>query len=194
MHDARIDSYIAASAPFARPILNHLRDLVHKACPEVEETMKWSFPHFDFKGPFCSMAAFKQHCAFIFWKAKLMPDPQNLLQEREEKAMGQFGKIRLLGDLSSDEVILDYLAAALKLNEEGIKLAPKKPTEKEKKELTIPPELKEALSSNPKASEVFEKFSYSHKKEYVEWITEAKTEATRNKRITTAVEWMTEGK
>lgn len=194
MNDPRIDKYIEASADFAKPILNHLRTLVRQACPEVEEKMKWSFPHFDFKGPFCSMAAFTQHCAFTFWKAKLMPDPHNLLQEREEKAMGHFGRIRSLQDLPSDIIILKYLGAAMKLNEAGIKLTAKKLTEKEKKELTIPAGLKEALSSNPKASETFEKFSYSNRKEYIMWISEAKTEATRQKRITTAVEWMAEGK
>jgi len=194
MKDPRIDKYIASSAEFARPILDHLRVLVHQACPEVEEKMKWSFQHYDYKGVFVSMAAFKEHCAFSFWKAKLLPDPHNLLQEREEKAMGHFGKIRSLEDLPPDKVILEYLIAAMKLNEAGIKLVPKKPSEKEKKELRVPPDLIKALSEHPKASETFEKFSYSNKKEYVEWITEAKTEATRRRRLETAVEWMDEGK
>jgi len=194
MQDPRIGEYIASSAEFARPILKHLRKLVHQACPDVVETMKWSFPHFDYKGVFVSMAAFKEHCAFSFWKAKLLPDPHNLLQEREEKAMGHFGKIRSLKDLPADQMILDYLKAAMKLNEAGIKQTPKKPTDKEKKDLTVPSDLAEALSSNPKAAGTFKKFSYSHRKEYIEWITGAKTESTRHKRLTTAIEWIAEGK
>lgn len=194
MKDPRIDKYISASAPFAQSILNHLRTLVYQACPEVEETMKWSFPHFDYRGPFVSMAAFKAHCAFPFWKAKLMPDPHTLFRERDEKAIGHFGKILFLEDLPPDKIILEYLKEAIKLNEAGVKLPSRKPTEKEKMELSVPPELKEALSLNPKALETFENFSYSNKKEYIEWITEAKTETTRLKRLKTSVEWMAEGK
>ncbi len=99
MHDPRIDTYISSSSLFAKPILAHLRQLIHKACPDIEETIKWGFSHFVYKGVFVSMAAFKEHCAFSFWKAKLLTDPHKLFQEREEKAMGHFGKIRSLSDL-----------------------------------------------------------------------------------------------
>lgn len=190
--DERIDAYIAASAAFAQPVLKHLRELVHRACPAVEETMKWSFPHFDYKGMMCSMASFKQHCAFGFWKASLMKDPQKLLTQSRE-AMGQMGQIKSLADLPADDVLLAYIEEAARLNDENIKL-PARPKADEKKDLIVPETLAGALKDNRKASETFENFSYSNKKEYIHWITEAKSEETRNKRLATAIEWMTEGK
>jgi uncharacterized protein YdeI (YjbR/CyaY-like superfamily) len=190
--DERIDKYIANAAEFARPILTHWRELVHQACPEITETMKWSFPHFDYKGIVCSMAAFKKHCSFGFWKASLMKDSHKLLTEGSE-AMGQMGQIKSLSDLPSDEILLAYLREAVEFNEKGVKL-PAKPQMSEKKELVIPEYFVTALEGNIHASETFEKFSYSNKKEYLEWITEAKTEETRQKRLTTALEWMAEGK
>ncbi len=189
-----IDDYIAASADFARPVLLHLRELIHRACPGVEEKLKWSFPHFDYKGVYVSMAAFKSHCAFSFWKAKLMADPSGLLGERDEKAMGHFGKIRSLADLPPDEVILAYLLEAKRLNDEGIKVSAAKNAAKQKPEIPVPADLQQALEENPKALETFMKFPYSHRKEYITWIEEAKTEATRIKRIGTTVEWCSEGK
>ncbi|MDP1623225.1 MAG: YdeI/OmpD-associated family protein [Bacteroidales bacterium] len=194
MKDQRLDKYIAAFADFAKPVLNHLRALVHQACPEVEEKLKWGFPHFDYKGVYTSMAGFKEHCAFTFWKAKIMADPHKLLGEKEEKAMGHFGRIRSLKDLPPDEILLEYLLEAKRLNDKGIKVTQKKPTEKEKKELVVPDDLLLALKQNIGAVEIFEKFPYSRRKEYIMWITEAKTEATREKRIATAVEWIGEGK
>ena len=192
--DPRIDEYIAASALFAQPILKHLRELIHKACPDVEEKMKWSFPHFDYKGVFCSMAAFKEHCAFNFWKANLIPDPRNLFKEGSMRAMGQFGRITSLKDLPDDSIILQYLKEAMKLNDAGTKRTTRRPTEKEKKDLAIPDELIAALEKNKKAKETFDSFTYSHRKDYVDWIREAKTEVTRNKRVETTVEWLAQGK
>lgn len=190
--DEKIDAYIAKSADFAKPILMHLRELVHKAAPEVEETMKWSSPHFDYKGVMCGMAAFKQYCVFGFWKASLMKDPNKILTSSRE-AIGQMGQLKSLEDLPSDEVLISYIKEAVELNEKGIKLPPK-PKNTERKELQVPEYLIAALEGNPQAAETFEKFSYSHKKEYVEWLTEAKTEETRNKRLATALEQMAEGK
>ncbi|HEX8734743.1 MAG TPA: DUF1801 domain-containing protein [Pyrinomonadaceae bacterium] len=162
--DERIDAYIDKSADFARPILQHLRELVHKACPQTEETMKWSFPHFDYKGMMCSMASFKQHCAFGFWKASLMPDSEKILA-RGSEAMGQLGQIKSLADLPPDDVLLAYIKEAARLNEENIKLAPRTQTS-EKKELSVPDYVSDALKQNQKASATFENFSYSNKKEY----------------------------
>lgn len=192
--DPRIDKYIENSAPFAKPVLIHLRKLIHQACPGVEEKMKWSFPHFDYQGVFVSMASFREHCAFSFWKSKLMKDPDRLFSGQEEKAMGQLGKIRSLRDLPPDRILLKYLKEAMKLNEDGIRVRPKRPTEKEKKEFPVPAELMAALKKNAKANATFGKFSYSHRKEYIQWITEAKTDATKQKRIETAILWMAEGK
>ena len=185
-----IDTYIAKSAEFAKPILVHIRKLVHEACPKVEETIKWGFPHFDYKGEMmCSMAAFKQHCAFGFWKGSLI----NGLGKKGESAMGQVGQIKSIKDLPSDKKIMAFIKEAMRLNDEGIKVAAKEKST-EKKELIIPKYFLTVLNKNEKALKVFENFSYSHKKEYVEWIIEAKTEETKNKRMATAIEWMTEGK
>jgi uncharacterized protein YdeI (YjbR/CyaY-like superfamily) len=190
--DERIDAYIAQSADFAQPILEHLRELVHRACPAVEEKMKWSFPHFDYQGMMCSMASFKQHCAFGFWKASLMPDPQRLLTQSRE-AMGQMGQIKSLADLPPDDVLIAYVKEAARLNEENIKL-PARPKAAENTDLIVPQTLTDALKENRKAAETFENFSRSNKKEYIHWITEAKSEETRNKRLATAIEWLNEGK
>ena len=190
--DPRVDAYIAKSADFARPILKHLRTLVHKACPDVEETMKWSFPHFDYKGMMCSMASFKHHCAFGFWKASLMSASEQFTQVGET-AMGHLGQIKSLDDLPSDKVMRVYIKEAATLNDAGVKI-PSKPKSKEKKELKVPSDLSAALKRNKKAKETFDSFSASHRREYVEWITEAKTKETREKRLATAIEWMVEEK
>ena len=189
-NDPRIDAYIEKSADFAKPILEHLRKLVHKACPEVEETWKWSFPNFTYKGMLCSMAAFKQHASFGFWKQSLLETdafPKN------KTAMGSFGRITTLKDLPSDKVIIGLIRQAMELNEKGINVQKaKKPAEK--KEIVVPDDLAAALAKDKKAKAQFEKFSNSHRKEYVMWITEAKTEPTRLKRLATTIEWLSEGK
>src|SRR6185295_1881691 len=133
-----IDAYIAKSADFAKPILKHIRELVHKACPDVEEKMKWSFPHFDYKNEMmCSMAAFKQHAVFGFWKASLMKDPVLVENAKSEVAMGHLGRLTSLKDLPADKKITAWIKEAMKLNDQGIKLSPKaKPAEK--KELVVP--------------------------------------------------------
>lgn len=192
--DPRIDAYIAKSAPFARPILEHLRELVHKACPDAGETIKWGFPHFEYNGAIlCSMAAFKQHSVFGFWKASLMSDPEGILHVADKHSMGHFDRITSLKDLPADRTLIAYIKQAALLNEEGIKL-PSRPPKAPKKELPMPAELASALKKNKKAKTVFDGFSPSHRHEYIEWITEAKTEATREKRIATTLEWLIEGK
>ena len=187
--DPRVDAYIEKSAEFAKPVLSRLRKLIHKACPEVTETLKWSMPSFEYKGILCGFASFKQHCTFGFWKQSLMETdafPKN------KTAMGSFGRITSLDDLPSDKVMIDLIKQAAELNDKGVKVS-RKPAAP-KKDLLIPTELTKALSKNKSAKAAFEKFSYSHKKEYVEWIAEAKTEATRNKRLATTVEWLSQGK
>jgi uncharacterized protein YdeI (YjbR/CyaY-like superfamily) len=191
--DARIDTYITNSADFAKPILKHLREVVHKACPEVEEKMKWGFPHFDYKGMMCSMAAFKQHCAFSFWKASLMKDKKLIANAKSENAMGHLGRITSLKDLPSKKVLISYITEAKKLNDDGVKLS-QKTTRNEKRELVMPDYFLKALKKNKVAFKTFENFSLSHKREYIEWIVEAKTEETRSKRITTTIEWLSAGK
>lgn len=192
--DPRIDVYIEKAAPFARPILQHLREIIHQACPGAVETMKWSFPHFDYKGSIlCSMAAFKHHCAFGFFKASQMYDLHGILTTVDRTSMGHLGKITSLEDLPADDVLKEYIADAMKLNDEGVKAAPRvKP--KRSTEVDVPADLQAALNKNKTALQVFEAFAPSHRREYVNWIEEAKREATREKRIATTIEQLVEGK
>lgn len=191
MQDKRIDDYISKSEDFAQPILIHLRKLVHTACPMVEETIKWGFPIFEYKGILCNMAAFKQHCAFGFWKASLLKDGA-MIKENKRSGMGSLGKIKRLDDLPPDSALIEWLNEAMILNENGIKLPEKKKNLKAK--IIVPDILIKALGKNKKAGAAFNNFSPSHKREYIEWIVEAKTEATRDKRLATTIEWLTEGK
>lgn len=186
--DPRVDAYIEKSADFARPILKHLRKIVHTACPEVEETMKWSFPHFDYKGEMmCSMASFKGHCAFGFWKGSLV-----LGEKAAGGGMGHLGRITSLDDLPPDRTLASYIRKAAKLNDEGVKaIRTRRPA---KPELEVPEDLRRALKKNKKALTAFEAFPPSHKREYVEWIVEAKGDDTRKRRLASAVEWIAEGK
>jgi uncharacterized protein YdeI (YjbR/CyaY-like superfamily) len=190
--DARVDKYISESADFAQPILIHLRGIIHKTCPDVEEVIKWGFPNFSYKGNLCSIASFKNHCSFGFWKASLMKDPDKIFSETGANGMGHLGKITSLKDLPKDKILISCIKEAMALNEAGAKVKKEKPAEK--KELEVPGYFLRELSRNKKAEVVFDAFSYSHKKEYVEWITEAKTEATRNRRIETSIQWLAEGK
>ena len=188
--DVRVDDYIAKSAPFAKPILRELRETVHSACPEVEETMKWSFPHFMYEGMLCAMASFKEHCAFGFWKGALIVGDN---ASKTQNAMGHFGKITKLSDLPSKKVLTGYIKEAMRLNEEGIK-SPTRANRKPKPEAKVPPDLAAALKKNRTAATVFKEFSPSHRRDYVEWITEAKSEDTRRRRLDTTLEWLAEGK
>ncbi|MGH2566566.1 MAG: YdeI/OmpD-associated family protein [Ginsengibacter sp.] len=190
--DKKIDTYILKSADFARPVLAHLRKLVHEACPNVEETIKWGMPFFDYKGPLCNLAAFKEHCAFGFWKSKLMKDAKELMGQNES-AMGHLGKITGLKDLPADKKIIAWIKEAMKLNDDNVKL-PERKKSASPKEIEIPDALQKALNKNKTAAATFNNFSPSHKREYIEWINEAKTDETKNKRIATTIEWVTEGK
>ncbi|MGD0484154.1 MAG: YdeI/OmpD-associated family protein [Gemmatimonadales bacterium] len=200
--DPRIDAYIARSAPFARPILTHVRAVVHEACPDVEEAMKWSFPNFLYKGMFCSMAAFKEHCSFGFWKGELVFGGKGL---HSGSSMGNFGRLRAVSDLPSKKVLAGYIETAMKLNDEGVrppwlekrnakKAAKATGTGRPAKPLAVPADLTKALKKDAKARTTFDKFPPSHRREYVEWITGAKRAETRARRVEAAVAWMAEGK
>jgi uncharacterized protein YdeI (YjbR/CyaY-like superfamily) len=191
--EKKVDVYIAGAAHFAQPILNHVRQLVHEACPGVEETIKWGFPHFMYGGILCSMASFKQHCSFGFWKASLMSDSRSLLSKMGNTAMGNFGHLRSLSNLPPDKTILAYVKEAVKLNEEGVSL-PQRAKRGRRKPLRMPQYFQKALSKNKKAFKTFETFSYTNKRDYIDWIAEARTEETREKRLETALEWLSEGK
>ena len=186
--DKRVDAYIAKSADFAKPILTYIREAVHEGCPEAEETIKWSHVSFQYKGILCGMAAFKEHCTFGFWKHDLVVDAA----DRSDEAMGQLGRITKPSDLPSKKKLLAYVKKAKELNEKGIKAA--KPTSRPKPPVEAPADLLAALKNNKKARTTFEGFSPINKREYVEWIVEAKTDETRQRRLAQAVEWMAEGK
>jgi uncharacterized protein YdeI (YjbR/CyaY-like superfamily) len=190
----QFDAYIAKSPAFSQPILRKLRALFHQACPEIQEVMKWSMPFFDYKGIVANIAAFKQHVRFGFWKGKLLQTPAGALDGLHVSSLSMWmAKITSIKDLPKDAVILDLIRQAVALNEAGVK-APMRKKAKKPAKLVIPTDFGAALKKNKKASAAFGAFSPSKQREYVEWITEAKQDATRNKRLATAIEWITEGK
>jgi uncharacterized protein YdeI (YjbR/CyaY-like superfamily) len=187
--DPRIDAYIERAAPFAQPILSHVRELVHEACPQVEETIKWGMPTFVHAGGIlCGMAAFKQHASFGFWKHALVVG-----DDSPRDGMGSYGKMVSIKDLPPKKTLLAHIRRAMKLNEDGVKApstrksAPKPPPQ-------APDDLVAALKKNKAAQATFDAFPPGCKREYIEWIVEAKREDTRAKRLAQAVEWMAEGK
>ena len=188
--DPRVDAYIAKSAEFARPILRHLRALVHEACPAAEETIKWGMPSFTHHGILCGLAAFKAHCTFGFWRRGLTDEIAKTVVKAGE-AMGSLGRITRLADLPSDRAMLDYIRQAAKLNEAG---GPARPKPRAKKPLPVPADLAGALKKKAAAAKTFADFSPSARREYIEWITEAKRAETRQQRLATTLEWLTAGK
>jgi uncharacterized protein YdeI (YjbR/CyaY-like superfamily) len=194
-YNSAVDAYIVNSEDFAKPILEHLRKLIHNNCPNVEEAIKWSFPHFSYKGDnMCVIASYKNHSSFTFLKDELMTDPR-LKANKDKKPIQRFlGKITKMADLPPDEEFIAMLKEAMLLNEKGIKIKREKPESDKPKILETPDYLLAALAANPKAKEVFENKSNSFRKEYIIWITDAKTDETRQKRISEALEWIAEGK
>ena len=185
--DPRIDAYIAKSADFAKPILEHLRHVVHAACPDVEESIKWNCPHFLYQGALmCSMAAFKQHCSFHFWHGK------DVVGDTDKEGMGQFGKIASLQELPSKKELTNYVRKAMALKDAGVKT--QRPKAAPKPAPAVPGDFAALLKKHTAARKHYEAFSPSAQREYVEWITDAKTDTTRQKRMATALEWLAEGK
>jgi len=190
--DPKVDEYISKAADFAGPVLVHLRKLVIKACLNVQESIKWSFPNFTYKGSIlCSIAAFKHHCSFGFWLGGIMKDPHNVLQSNEKNAMGDFAQIKSINHLPGDNIIIEYISQAMGLIDKGVKL----PRKEKVNEVADPhPDFINALKLIKTAEANFNKFSPSQKREYIEWINDAKTDATSHKRISDAVQWIQEGK
>jgi uncharacterized protein YdeI (YjbR/CyaY-like superfamily) len=187
--DPRIDAYIAAARPFAQPILRRIRKAVHAGCPHVAETIKWGMPAFEYKGPLVGMAGFKAHCALAFWKASLM---KTVPTDIGTDAMGQFGRLESLDDTPSEAHLVRMVREAAALNDAGVKVprAAKAP----KPAPNAPAYMVAALRKNKKAMAAWQQFPPSHQREYIQWITEAKTDATRTRRLQTAVEWIADGK
>lgn len=186
--DPRVDAYIEKSQDFAKPVLAHLRALIHEVCPDVTETLKWSMPSFEYKGMLCGLASFKNHCTFGFWKEALLKE----VKFPVKNAMGSFGRITSLKDLPDDATMRSIIKEAVRLNDENIKVPKKKAVKST--DVALPDVLREALALNDAAAENFGNFPPSAQREYIEWITEAKTDATRDKRLATTIEWLTEGK
>lgn len=190
----QVDRYIASAAPFAQPILVHIRDVVHAACPDVVEEIKWSFPFFTYKSEIvCAMRAFKAHCGLFFWKGKLV------VPDGKEEGMGQFGKLTSVSELPSKAKLTSYVKTAMKLNEAGVQ-APHVAAQRAKakktaaKPIVIPPELAAALKQHKKAAAAFEQLAPSHRREYATWIAEAKRAETRATRAEKAVALIAQGK
>ncbi|HET9352551.1 MAG TPA: YdeI/OmpD-associated family protein [Sphingomicrobium sp.] len=186
--DPRIDAYIAKAAPFAQPILNHVRERVHAAAPEAEETLKWSMPSFTIGGKILiGMAAFKQHAALNFWRGQELKGA-----EASRDAMGQLGKLTSVDDLPSDTELDALIRQAAELAKAAP--APRKVKHEPKPPAELHPQFAEALAANPKAKTTLDNFPPSARREYLDWIADAKQESTRAKRIADAVQWLSEGK
>ncbi|MEO7411727.1 MAG: YdeI/OmpD-associated family protein [Opitutaceae bacterium] len=189
--DPRVDSYIAESAEFAQPILRHLRKLIHQGCPAAVETIKWGCPFFDYHGLLCGFASFKAHCSLFFWRDI---DVSQWLDKTNTAGagMGQFGKITSFADLPKASVLLACVRTAVEQRDAPSSKTKRAP--KPGKELPVPADLKKALAGNAKAAATFKAFAPSHRRAYLDWISDAKQAATREKRLNTTIAWLTEGK
>ena len=186
--DLRVDEYIRRSAEFAQPLLTHFRKQVHEACPPVEEDIKWGAPHFVYKGNLCNMAAFKQHCAFGFWKGSLLFPKQD---PKLGEAMGHLGRVTTLRDFPPVATLRKLVREAARLNDERVKPVRKSKT---RDLLPEPPDLLQALKQHPAARRTWDSFAPSHRREYLEWLGEARRDETRARRLATTLEWLAEGK
>jgi len=188
----QVDAYIGKALEFARPILEKIRKAFHAGCPSVEETIKWGVPYFMYKGILGGMAAFKQHVGFGFWKSKLLDDPAKLFETGQgAKASMCNAHIKSVKDLPPQKILVGYVKAAVKLNDEGIQVPKRRARTDVPK---MPAEFLAALNKNKQAKSNFDRLPPSHRREYLEWIVEAKRDETRQKRIATSVDWLGEGK
>ncbi|MCE3075340.1 YdeI/OmpD-associated family protein [Chryseobacterium gwangjuense] len=191
-YNIKVDEYIEKSQDFAKPILQHIREIVHEICPDTEEAIKWKFPTFMYKGKIlCSMVSFKHYCSLGFWLHDEMKTLKNIETDVEKTNMFSLGKITKVEDLPSKPLLKKMILEAMELTDMGVTMKKAAPS---KTETEVPDYFQNALKQNKEALEVFTKGSPSFRKEYINWLTEAKTEATRNKRMEQAIEWISEGK
>ena len=184
---------LLSSADFAKPVLKHLRTIIHETCPGVEEDVKWGTPHYSYEGDhLCMMAGFKNHCSFSLYKAEMMKDKKIAESVKAGKKFGYMDKLKSVSDLPAKKILVSLIKEAMTLNEQGIKKA--KPKTGKPKVFEVPGYFEKELSSNPKAKEIFYSKSDSFRKEYIAWITEAKTGETRQKRIEQSLDWIAQGK
>ena len=192
-HNPKVDAYAEKAEDFAKPVFAHLRALIHATCPELIEEVKWGIPHFDYKGDMmCIFAAYKKHCSFTFYKDALMSDARLKANADIPAAKRFMGKLTNVADLPPDRELKSWIEESMALNEQGLKLPVRE--SKTPKEVGMPAAFAEKLQANPKIIKIFESKSASFQKEYNVWIGEAKTEATRDKRIEEAIAWIAEGK
>jgi uncharacterized protein YdeI (YjbR/CyaY-like superfamily) len=187
--DPKVDAYLAHAAPFAKPILRRLRKVVHAGCPAVEETIKWGFPHFVYKGNIAGMAAFKEHCVFGFWKDALLFKRDEETGKKE--GMGQFGRLTHVSDLPDEATLVGYVRKAAELNDQGVSAGR---TRQARPPLPLPPDFAAALAANTEAKKTFNDFPPGKRREYIAWVTEAKRPETRRRRLATSIEWLAQGK
>lgn len=186
--DPRVGAYIARSADFAQPILAHLRATIIATSPQIEETIKWGMPHYLYRGMLCSMAAFKAHCSFGFWKGALVVDGAG----KRYDAMGDFGRIVRASDLPAKRTLQRFLRKAMAINAADAPVP--RPLKHARPRLTVPPALAAALRRNAKAKATWEAFPPSQRREYAEWVRDAKGEQTRERRLAQSVAWLAAGK
>ena len=188
----QVDAYIAKQADFARPILEKLRKAVHKGCPNVEEVIKWGVPYFMYNGMLGGMAAFKKHVSFGFWRSKELDDPEGLFETGTgKKASMCNAHFHNAKEVPTQKILVDYVRRASRLNDSD---ASKKKTTKKKISTAVPKDLQICLQKHMKAKTFFDSLAPSHKRDYIQWITEAKREATREKRLQTTIQWLSESK
>lgn len=188
----QVDQYILKSPDFAQIILDHIRFLVHSACPDIQEQIKWGFPNFIYKGKIlCHMAAYKQHCSFGFWNSEHLEDQHQILQKIGKTSMGQIGRIESIEQFPDGDIVFDLLKSAMHQIDSGI--VPKK-SSRASKPIDLPEILSTALNQAPEAKAHFERFTASQKREYIDWIKDAKADATKERRLQTIIEWVSEGK
>jgi uncharacterized protein YdeI (YjbR/CyaY-like superfamily) len=189
----KVTEYISNSGDFAQEIMEHLRQIIHESCPDAEEDIKWGTPHYSYKGDhLCMMAGFKNHCSFSLYKAEFMKDNEIILSVKAGKKFGYMDKLKSISDLPSKKILISLIKEAMTINEKGIKK--EKPVSDKPKVIETPDYLTQKLSTDPKAKEIFENKSNSFRKEYIVWISDAKTDETRQKRLDEAMEWIAEGK
>lgn len=189
----KVDTYVAKSADFAKEILEYLRDIIHETCPDVDEDIKWGTPHYSYKGDhLCMMAGFKNHCSFSLYKAEFMKDKEIKDSVKAGKKFGYMDKLKSVSDLPTKKVLVSLIKGAMILNEQGIKK--EKPKSDKPKVFEVPDYFEKLLTANKKAKEIFYSKSDSFRKEYIVWISDAKTDETRQKRMDEALEWIAEGK
>lgn len=185
-----VDNYIAKAPEFARPICEALRKLIHKAAPELRETIKWSSPCFEGRGLICGLGAFQKHVRLFFFKGAQVPDPDGVFADGEDNASGRSAKFFSLEEIPVKK-LERLIRAAAQLDAEG-KVKP--PPRARRPELPMPKEFAATLKRSPKARTYFETLSPSCRREYVEWISAAKRDETRERRLAEAIEMLSEGR